>query len=76
MSKTIQNESLSGKKRCIQSYLVTNFINQSIGQLFVLMADGVTDASNAEQLGLVLRYMKIKEIKEKVFEDVQASRGK
>ena len=56
--------------------MVTNFINQSIGQLFVLMADGVTDPSNAEQLGLVLRYMKIKEIKEKVFEDVQASRGK
>ena len=76
MSQTIQNESLSGKKRCIQSYMVTNFINQSIGQLFVLMADGVTDASNAEQLGLVLRYMKIKEIKEKVFEDVQASREK
>ena len=66
MSKTSQNKFLSGSKRYIQSYMVTNFINQSIGLLFILMAD----VSNVEQLGLVLRYKKIKEIKEKVFEDV------
>ena len=70
MSKTTQNKFLSGNKRYIQSYMVTNFINQSIGLLFILMADEVADVSNVEQLGLVLRYKKIKEIKEKVFEDV------
>ena len=70
MSKTTQNKFLSGSKRYIQSYMVTNFINQSIGLLFILMADEVADVSNVEQLGLVLRYKKIKEIKEKVFEDV------
>ena len=70
MSKTTQNKFLSSSKRYIQSYMVTNFINQSIGLLFILMADEVADVSNVEQLGLVLRYKKIKEIKEKVFEDV------
>ena len=70
MSKTTQNKFLSGSKRYIQSYMVTNFINQSIGLLFILMADEVADVSNVEQLGLVLRYKKIKEIKDKVFEDV------
>ena len=48
--------------------------DQSIGVIFVIMHDEVTDASNVQQLGSVLRYTKGKEIKEQLFEYVSFTR--
>ena len=59
--KTIQNEVHVCIKQCIQSYMVTEPNNQSTEPLFGILVDEVTDASNMEQLGLGLRYVKGKE---------------
>ena len=42
--------------------------NQSIGSLYGIMADEVTDTSNKEQLGLVLRYTTGNNVVEQLYE--------
>ena len=44
--------------------------NQSIGPLYGIMADEVTDTSNKEQLGLVLRYTIGNNVVERLYEYV------
>ena len=56
ISKATQNELLLCIKDFIQSKIVNEVKNQSIGPLYGIMGDEVTDTSNKEQLGLVLRY--------------------
>ena len=55
MSKTSQNELLL----CIKKYIQDTIINQvkSAGGFFGIEADEVTDSSNWEELGLVIRYL-------------------
>ena len=55
-SKTSQNELLLCIKKYIQSKVVEEVKNQPIGPYFGFQCDEVTDTSNWEQLGLVLRY--------------------
>ena len=56
ISKTTQNELLLCIKNFIQSKILNEVKNQSIGPLYGIMADEVTDTSNKEQLDLVLCY--------------------
>ena len=42
----------------IQEYIISEIKQQSIGTYYGLQADEVTDRSNWEQLGIVLRYTK------------------
>ena len=55
MSKTSQNELLL----CIKKYIQDTIIDQvkSAGGFFGIEADEVTDSSNWEELGLVIRYL-------------------
>ena len=68
ISKTTQNELLLCIKDFIQSKIVNEVKNQSIGPLYGIMADEVTDTSNKEQLGLVLRYTIRNNIVERLYE--------
>ena len=56
ISKTAQNELLLCIKDFSQSKIVKEVKNQSMGPLYGIMVDEVTDTSNKGQLGLVLRY--------------------
>ena len=58
MSKTVQNDLLSCIKDYIQQQIVAEIHSQSIGALYGIQADEVTDISKWEQLGLVIRYLK------------------
>ena len=54
-SNTMQNELLSCIKDYIQSQVVADINNQIRGPYYEISADEVTDCSNWEQLGIVLR---------------------
>ncbi|XP_071835292.1 52 kDa repressor of the inhibitor of the protein kinase-like [Apostichopus japonicus] len=56
-SKTTQNELLNCIKEFIQQHIIKEINAQHHGPLFGIQADEVTDVSNKEQLGLVLRYL-------------------
>ena len=58
ISKATQNELLLCIEDFIQLKIVNEVKNQSIGPLYGIMADEVTDTCNKEQLGLVLLYNK------------------
>ena len=58
ISKTTQNELLECIKEYIQDVIISEIRSQKIGPKFGIQADEVTDISNSEQLGLVLRYVK------------------
>ena len=58
ISKTSQNQLLSCIKDFIQGEIVKEIKNQEIGPLYGIEADEVTDKSNWEQLGIILRYVK------------------
>ena len=58
ISKTTQNELLVCIKEYIQDVIISEIGSQKIGPKFGIQADEVTDISNREQLGLVLRYLK------------------
>ena len=58
ISKTSQNELLVCVKEHIQGEIVKEIKNQDLGVNFAVLADEVSDVSNWEQLGLVLRYVK------------------
>ena len=55
-SKTSQNQLLVRIKEYIQKEIVKEINTQSFGPLFGIQCDEVTDISNWEQLGIVLRY--------------------
>ena len=71
ISKTTQNELLSCTKDYIQSQIVADIINQIGGSYYGISADEVTDCSNWEQLGIVLRYVKNSVAVEKLIEFVK-----
>ena len=54
ISKTTQTELLLCIKEFIQSKIINEVKNQSIGPLYGVMADEVTDTSTKEHLGLIL----------------------
>ena len=58
ISKTTQNELLQCIKEYIQDVIISEIRSQKIGPKFAIQADEVTDISNSEQLGLVVRYVK------------------
>ena len=57
-SETTQNECLECIRQYIQDKIIVNIKTQSIGPKFSIQADEVTDMSNNEQMGLILRYVK------------------
>ncbi|VDI02111.1 Hypothetical predicted protein [Mytilus galloprovincialis] len=56
-SNTSQNELLTCIKTYIQKYIVEEMKSQPFGGYFGIQCDEVSDTSNWEQLGLVLRYV-------------------
>ncbi|XP_078679460.1 52 kDa repressor of the inhibitor of the protein kinase-like [Branchiostoma floridae x Branchiostoma belcheri] len=58
VSKTSQNQLLDCMKQYIQDTIVHEIDNQEFGAHFGIMADEVTEVSNWEQLGLLVRYTK------------------
>ena len=58
MSKTFQNELLLCIKGYIQQEIITDMKNQNDSHFFGLPVDEVTDISNWEQLGIIVRYVK------------------
>ncbi|XP_068704128.1 52 kDa repressor of the inhibitor of the protein kinase-like [Montipora foliosa] len=56
-SKTAQNDLLLCIKRYTQGKIIDKVKVQPHGPLFGVQADEVTDVSNKEQLGVVLRYL-------------------
>ena len=56
VSKNAQNDLLDCIKEYIQDVIVQEISNQEIGPKFAIMADEVTDVSDWEQLGLLVRY--------------------
>lgn len=56
VSKSSQNELLLCIKQFIQGKIVDEVKSQSFGPFYGFQCDEVTDASNWEQLGIVLRY--------------------
>ena len=58
ISKTSQNDLLECVKSFIQDKIVGEIQSQSAGPYFSIMADEVTDTSNWEQLGIMVRYVK------------------
>ena len=57
ISNTCQNDLLICIKEYIQSAIISQIKQQDFGPLYGLQADEVTDTSNWEQLGIVLRYL-------------------
>ena len=70
ISKTTQNELLLCIKDFIQLKIVNEVKNLSIIPQYGILADEVTDTSNKEQLGLVLRYTIGNNIVERLYEYV------
>ena len=58
ISKTTQNELLECIRQYVQDQIIAEIKAQSIGPKFSVHADAVTDISNKEQMGLILRYVK------------------
>ena len=61
ISKTTQNDVLDCIRVYIQQKIVKDIQQQAAGPLYSLSADEVTDVSNWEQLGLVVRYLESRE---------------
>ena len=70
ISKTTQNELLLCTKDFIQLKIVNEVKNQFMGPLYGIMVDEITDTSNKEQLGLVLRYTIGNNVVERLYEYV------
>ena len=58
MSKTTQNDLLQCIAEFMQQKIVEDVKGQEAGSYFGVIADEVTDSSNWEQLGIVVRYVK------------------
>ena len=57
ISKTTQNQLLDCVKEYVEAVIISEIREQNISAKFAILADEVTDISNHEQLGLVLRYL-------------------
>ena len=57
-SKSTQNDLLLCVKEYIQTKIISDIKQQSIGPYYGIKCDEVRDSSNWEQLGLVIRYVK------------------
>ena len=71
LSKTTQNDLLLCIKEYIQHEIVKEIKNQPKGPFYGLSADEVTDVSNWEQLGVIVRYTKDRRPVEKLLEYVR-----
>ena len=62
-SKTTQNELLACIGEITQKYIVAEVLahSETTQPFFGLQADKVTNISNSEQLGIIVRYVKDKE---------------
>ncbi len=67
-SKTSQNELLLCIKEYLQRYIIQDVKAQDIGPYYSYQCDEVTDSSNWEQLGIVLRYSKFNQPVERLLE--------
>ena len=65
LSKTTQNDLLS----CIKDFIQSEIVNE--GPFFGIFADKVTDVSNWEELGIIVRYLRNCQAIEKLLEFVQ-----
>lgn len=68
ISKTAQNDLLICMLDYIQEQIVIEVKEQTIGPFYGVMADEITDKSNWEQLGIVVRYVKNCEPYERLLE--------
>ena len=71
LSKTTQNNSLSCIKDFIQSEIVNDIQNQTEGSFFGISIDEVTDVSEWEQLGIVVRCVGHCQATEKLLQLIQ-----
>ena len=71
MSKNTQNDLLDCMSDHIQEQIVTEIKTQPSGEFFGIIADEVTDSSNWEQLGVIVRYLKDNEPQERLIEYVK-----
>ena len=71
LSKTTQNDLLLCIKQYIQLEIVKEIKSQPEGQFYILSADEVTDVSNWEQRGMIVRYTKDCRPVEKLLEYVR-----
>ena len=75
-SKTSQNDLLLCIKKYIPDEIVSEVNQQRVGPYYGIQCDEVTDSSNWEQLGLVLRYVKDGKPIERLLEFSQCSSAK
>lgn len=73
-SKTSQNDLLLCIKEYIQSVIVRHANDQVIGPYYGFQCDEVTDVSNWEQLGIVIRYVKDSKPVERLLEFVSCEK--
>ena len=71
LSNTTQNDLLSCIKDLIHLEIVNGIQNQTEGAFFGISTDEVTEVSNWEQLGIVVRYVRNCQVIEKLLEFVQ-----
>ena len=74
ISKTAQNDLLDCMKQYMQEKIVQEINQQSCGSIYGIQADEVTDTSNWEQLGLVIRYIKDFQPVEKLVEFIKCEK--
>ena len=70
-SKTTQNNFLLCIKEFIQQHIIREVNSQPAGPYFSIQCDEVTDSSNWEQLGIVIRYVKDNQPIERLLEFVK-----
>ena len=75
-SKTTQNDLLNCIEYFIQDIIIQEIKTQSIGSYYGIQCDEVTDSSNWEQLGLVLRYVKEKKSVERFVKFISCDNAK
>ena len=76
ISKTCHNDLLICIKDYIQDAIISDVKTQSQGPLYTVEADEVTDVSNWEQMGLVIRYLRDAQPVERLVEYVQCESTK
>ena len=70
ISKATQNDLLECIRQYVEDQIIDEIKAKSIGPKFSVQADEVTDMSNKEQMGLILRYVKGGKLIERVVENI------
>ena len=73
-SKTTQNDLLECIKEFIHRKNYEKVASQPYGSLFGIQIDEVTDSTNIEQLGIILRYVFEGKPRERLFEYIDCDR--